>query len=97
MKTYKCIACGSKFNDADLLRYKCSENFVGAYKNEWCPKCINKRKAIYSILEEIEFEGKEDAGRIEMRRMIEQNACEIGLPKERNRNSARSKTMLKMR
>lgn len=79
MKIYKCIACGSKFNDADLVHFKCSENYVGVYSNEWCPKCINKRKAIYSILEEIEFEGEEEVGRIEMKRMIEQNACEIGL------------------
>lgn len=54
MKKYKCFNCGTVFYEIELKRTKCSENFVGTYLEEYCPKCLNKRKKILSILEEIE-------------------------------------------
>lgn len=53
MNIYKCPACGTKYNDADLLVTKCSENFVGTYQIQYCPKCINKRKnkGLYKLIE----------------------------------------------
>lgn len=84
MKTYKCIVCGAKFNDVDLTRFKCSENFVGTYKREWCPKCINKRKAVYSVLEELDAQ----SGRDKLKWMLEHNCCETDLARKEDIDKA---------
>lgn len=54
MKKYKCFNCGTVFSEVDLKRTMCSENFVGTYGETYCPKCINKRKHIMSLIEELE-------------------------------------------
>lgn len=60
MKKYKCFNCGTEFSEIDLMKTKCSENFVGTYQEKWCPNCINKRNRIYSTLEEMEGEKEWD-------------------------------------
>lgn len=54
MNIYICPRCGTKFNDADLVMTKCSENLVGTYTQTHCPKCIGKPKPAYSLLDEME-------------------------------------------
>lgn len=56
MKKYKCFNCGTEFSEIDLVRTKCSENFVGTYREQWCPKCKKGREKIYSTLQAIEGE-----------------------------------------
>lgn len=50
MDKYKCENCGAEFLECDLLRTKCSENFVGVYFDDICQVCIKKRKPCLSKL-----------------------------------------------
>ena len=47
---YKCDSCGKIFYECQLVRTKCSENYVGRYIQDICPKCINKRPPRYGKL-----------------------------------------------
>ena len=44
MNLYECPECHVMYSKADLIRTKCSENEVGSYMIDYCPKCMNKRK-----------------------------------------------------
>lgn len=51
---YRCENCGRVFLAANLVRTKCSENEVGAYLTDVCPKCIRKRPPRYGKLKKME-------------------------------------------
>ena len=50
---YKCDSCGKVFYECQLVRTKCSENYVGSYIQRVCPKCITKRPPRYGRLKKM--------------------------------------------
>lgn len=39
---YKCNQCDHVFWGVDLIRTKCSENMVGTYVTDYCPRCLRR-------------------------------------------------------
>lgn len=46
LKVYQCPKCGAMYLECDLLRTKCSENYVGTYIEENCPKCFRRLEIV---------------------------------------------------
>ena len=55
---YKCDNCGKVFFELELVRTKCSENMVGPYIQDVCPKCIRKRPPQYGRLVKVNEKGE---------------------------------------
>lgn len=46
MTKFKCLSCKSIFLEVDLIRTTVSENAVGPYLLEYCPKCLKEKRFV---------------------------------------------------
>lgn len=57
MKIYECPECKRKYLPCDLVKTKCSENYVGSYMIGYCPECLEKK---IRMIELKEYESKQE-------------------------------------
>ena len=52
MKIYYCPNCKTKYLENELYIRKCSENYVGSEKIDFCKNCLKNKKKFIKLKEE---------------------------------------------